>query len=147
MALRERIRLLLTVKGTPTELSLAFSIGVFIGMSPFLGLHTVLALAVASLFRLNKLVTLAGAYITNPWTILPIYTFGTWLGIKVMSHEELLQHIDFRGINVFNLMEFLGQLVVPFFVGTLLLGTISGLMAYFCVYALLKRLRKDGYND
>lgn len=115
MALRERIRLLLTVKGTPTELSLAFSIGVFIGMSPFLGLHTVLALAVASLFRLNKLVTLAGAYITNPWTILPIYTFGTWLGIKVMSHEEILQHIDLRGINVFNLVEFLGQLVVPFF--------------------------------
>jgi len=143
LALRDRIRLLLTVKGSPAELSLSFSIGVFIGMSPFLGLHTLLALGVAALFRLNKLVTLAGAYVTNPWTILPIYTLGTWLGIKVTSHGNILQHIDFRGIRFFNLIDLLGDLFLPFFVGTLLLGTLSSLICYFSLYALLKRIRKE----
>jgi uncharacterized protein (DUF2062 family) len=52
--------------------------GVFIGMSPLLGIHTVLGLFAASVLRLNRLITLVGVYVTNPWTIVPIYSFGTW---------------------------------------------------------------------
>ncbi len=142
MSLSERFRLLLTVKGTSHQIALAFGVGVFIGMSPFLGLHTIMALVVAYVFRLNKLVTLAGAYVTNPWTIIPIYTFGTWMGIKITGTDKVLSSIDFHKVNIINIFRALKELLWPFFAGTLVLGTVSGILSYFLLYMVLKRIRK-----
>ena len=66
-------------------IALAFSVGIFVGMSPLFGIHTILGLILAWIFSLNKFVTIVGVYITNPWTIVPIYTFATWFGGKLLG--------------------------------------------------------------
>ncbi len=142
MSIRDNIRYILTIKGSPHSIAIAFSIGVFIGMSPLLGLHTILALAVASILRLNRMVTLAGAYLTNPWTIVPIYSFSTWFGVKIMGYEELIPEIDFHSVNIFNIFKALKSLLVPFIVGTTVLGFISAIVSYLLIHQLLKRIRK-----
>ncbi len=142
MPISDRLRFILTVRGTPRGTAFAFAMGVFIGISPFLGLHTVMAILFASLFRLNRLVTLAGAYVTNPWTIIPIYTFATWLGAKMTGYRGAFSQVEFRDLNVVNLFKLLKGLVVPFFVGTLFLGLVAGLASYFIVYHMLKRMRR-----
>jgi len=142
LSLGDRLRIIFSVKGTPRKIAFAFSLGVFIGISPFLGLHTLMAIAFASIFRLNKLVTLAGAFVTNPWTIIPIYSFSTWVGIKITGHETTFTHANFKEITIINLFSILKELILPFFVGTILFGLTAGAVSYLLVYSLLKRMRK-----
>ena len=55
---RATFRRLLAIDDPPERTALAFSIGVFIAFSPFLGLHTIAATLVAFLFRFNKIAIL-----------------------------------------------------------------------------------------
>ncbi len=142
MSIKDNIRYILTIKGSPHSIAIAFSVGVFIGMSPLLGLHTVLALAVASLLGLNRMVTLAGTYITNPWTIVPIYSFSTWFGVKITGYDDLIPDIDFHSINILNIFKTLKSLIVPFVVGTTVVSLFSALLSYLLIYQLITRVRR-----
>lgn len=139
MALKDKIQLILSVKDTPQRTSIAFALGIFIGMSPLFGIHTFLGLAVAYLFRLNKLVTIVGVYVTNPWTIIPIYTFSTWVGAKLLGINKILPDIDWSHITFSSVIKDLGPLLMPFIVGTLLIGVLSSVVSYIIIYRLLKR--------
>ena len=138
MALREKIQLILSVKDTPHRISIAFALGIFIGMSPLFGIHTLLGLAVAYVFRLNKLVTIVGVYVTNPWTIIPIYTFSTWVGAKCLGIDKILPDIDWGRITFSSLMNDFSPLLMPFIVGTVLIGVLSSIVSYMIVFHLLK---------
>ena len=113
---------------------MAFSVGVFIGMSPLLGLHTVLGLFIAWLFRLNKVVTVVGVYVTNPWTIVPIYSFGTWLGARLIGINDIIPDVDWAHISMKEFVHAFGPLLMPFVIGTTLLGLVSAFMSYFIVH-------------
>ncbi|MFI5143770.1 MAG: DUF2062 domain-containing protein, partial [Thermoanaerobaculales bacterium] len=52
--LRDRLQSVVGVKEPPARLAAAWAVGIGIGMSPFLGLHTAIALLLAFAFRLNK---------------------------------------------------------------------------------------------
>ena len=70
---RDALRRLLAIDDPPERTALAFSVGVFIAFSPFLGLHTIMATALAFLFRFNKIAIYAGTFINNPFfTLVPI---------------------------------------------------------------------------
>ena len=65
-------------------LALSFSVGAYIAFSPFIGFHTLMALAAIYLFNLNgPAVFTASLLINNPWTMVPVYSadyiFGKWL--------------------------------------------------------------------
>ncbi|RMG06001.1 MAG: DUF2062 domain-containing protein, partial [Nitrospirae bacterium] len=138
------LRIIFTVRDPSWKVSLAFSLGLFIGISPFLGLHTVLALLLAHLLRLNKIVTLSGAYVTNPWTIVPIYTFSTWVGVKITGYEGvIISDINFRELTLGNIASLLRDLLVPFFIGTLFTAMVTAFVAYFMVLYLLRKFRDE----
>ena len=139
MALRQKIKLILEIRDTPHRLSLAFATGVFIGMSPLFGVHTLLGLLVASLFRLNKLTILVGVYITNPWTIVPIYTFSTWVGAKCLGVNNILPDIDWRNITLSVIMKDFGFLIMPFLCGTFIMAALSSLVSYVVLYHLVRK--------
>jgi len=142
LSIKDNIRYILTVKGTPRSIAASFAIGVFIGMSPFLGLHTIMALVVANILGLNRMVTLAGAYLTNPWTIVPIYSFCTWFGVKITGYGDRVPEINFHEITVFNIVNVLKSLLVPFFVGTTVVGLVAAGVSYFAIHSAINRLRK-----
>jgi uncharacterized protein len=78
----------------------AWAVGVGISLSPLLGLHTVIALALAFLLRLNKVDVLLGTLIINPWTLTIYFPAAVTLGtlvtgaklhaVKLISMRELL---------------------------------------------------------
>ena len=139
MALRDKLRLLLAVKDTPHRISMAFAVGIFIGISPLFGIHTILGLLVAHLFKLNRFVTIVGVYITNPWTIIPIYTFCTWVGAKCLGIQKILPDIDWGHITFSTLLKDLGPLLMPFLVGTVLIASLASVVSYAIIYKVLKR--------
>jgi uncharacterized protein len=116
----------------------AFALGIFIGMSPLLGIHTVLGLAAAWIFKLNRLITLVGVYVTNPWTIVPIYSFATFCGAKVLGMENVLPAIDWNNITLLGFFSEFRPLLMPFLIGTTLLGAVSAFLGYLFIYNAAK---------
>ncbi len=134
LRLREKLTVILSIKDSPMKISLSFGIGIFIGMSPLLGFHTILGIAIAWLFNLNKLVTIVGVYITNPWTIVPIYTFSTWVGTKMTGLDMAFSNMNWNHVTILSVFKFMGSLLWPFILGTLLVGTLSGIVGFFLIY-------------
>lgn len=141
MAFRDKLSALLSCQDSPKKIALSFAVGVFIGMSPLFGLHTVLGLLFALLFRLNKFVTLVGVYVTNPWTIIPIYTFGTWCGAKLLGVHDIIPDINWNEVTLTLLLNEMRSLLWPFVWGTTFIGTISALVGYVVIYQAVARRR------
>lgn len=71
---------LLHTHDTPERTGAAFALGVFIGFSPFFGLHTVMGIVLAFALGLNRVAALAGVYANLPWFVAPYYTLATIVG-------------------------------------------------------------------
>jgi len=75
---------LLHTHDTPQRTAAAYALGVFLGFSPLLGLHTVLGLILAFALSLNRVAVLLGVYSNLPWILVPYYTLATWLGAALL---------------------------------------------------------------
>ncbi len=123
------LKRLLHLQDPPHRTALAFGIGVFIAFSPLLGLHTVMAIAVALIFGLNRVAVLAGAWV-NFWALAPCYAFGTFIGALMLGVDTGdLRAIDWnQGIGA--LTSTLGTLFWPIVLGNTVLGAIAAVLAY-----------------
>ncbi|MGH7311879.1 MAG: DUF2062 domain-containing protein, partial [Candidatus Rokuibacteriota bacterium] len=65
--LADRLRALLHLDDPPGKIALALAVGVFISCTPLLGLQTILAILVATVFPLNRAVTVTGVWLNLPW--------------------------------------------------------------------------------
>ena len=153
---RTTFRRLLALDDPPERTALAFSIGVFIAFSPWLGLHTITATLIAFLFRFNKIAIYAGTFINNPFlTLVPIiiasYALGALVlgrplgipaeGIELLKSPHLLTTDYYRQIFVQS-----WDIVWPFTIGATLLSVICSVVAYpLTLWALRKHhKRKQG---
>lgn len=73
---------------TPEELARGTAIGLFVALTPFFGLQVLVSLALAWLFRGNKALAMAMAFVTNPWTMLPIYYAEGRVAEIVIPYEQ-----------------------------------------------------------
>lgn len=86
-AARRFLEQLLHTHDTPRRTAAAYALGVFFGFSPFLGLHTVLALALAFVLNLNRVAVVLGVYSNLPWILPAYYTLATALGAAILGVE------------------------------------------------------------
>lgn len=129
--LKELLRFVLHTDDTPPRAALAFAIGVFIAWTPALGFHILLGLAIAFLFGLNRVAVVAGTFVNNPWTFVPIYTVSAWLGSILTGLEVSAPRLEGKSWSHF--FDFLAQCrpwIVPLTVGSLVLGTLCALVSY-----------------
>ena len=84
----KRIRMLnerlATQERSPKKLALTCCLGIYIGFSPLVGLHTAMTILFGWMFALNSAVIFAiSVLVNNPWTMVPVYSidhvFGKWL--------------------------------------------------------------------
>jgi hypothetical protein len=140
LPVKDFIKKLLHVDDTPERTALAYSIGIFLGFSPFLGLHTVVGLTIAFLFGLNRPAILLGVWTNSPWWIVPYYVAATWVGMQVTG--SLIDWTTLKGIFQFGMdQEFMssvfwsriasqGDLLLSFLIGSFILCTFFSLVAY-----------------
>ena len=127
----EWLRFVLHTDDTPSRAALAFAVGVFIAWTPAFGFHTLLALAVAFLFGLNRVAVLAGTFVNNPWTFVPIYTVSAWIGNWITGSEATAPRLE--GKTWGHMFDFLAQCrpwIVPLTMGTLVLGSACALLSF-----------------
>lgn len=134
MALRDKLKEVVSTEDSPKKIAMSFATGIFIGMSPFVGFHTVLAIGAAWLFKMNKFVTIVGVYITNPWTTVPIYTFATWLGAKILGVDKIIPPLQWHAISCSYLFNEVRFLLWPFVFGSTCVALASAVVGYIIVY-------------
>lgn len=142
MALLDKIKQIVLTNDSPHKVASSVAVGIFLGMSPFFGLHTVLGIAAAWIFNLNKFVTIAAVYITNPWTIVPIYTFATWFGAQLLGMEQIIPDINWKEISFLEFFYQMRSLLFPFLLGTTILGLVSGFAGYAITYWMILRNKR-----
>jgi uncharacterized protein (DUF2062 family) len=149
---RKTLRRLLAIDDPPERTALAFSIGVFIAFSPFLGLHTIMATVIAFLFRFNKVAIYTGTFLNNPFfTLVPIiigsYAVGAFvLGRPLSLPDEGLEllknpHI-FSGDYYRRLFVESWSIVWPFTVGASVLSVVCSVLAYPLTLRALRAYRR-----
>lgn len=74
----------LKIRGNPKEIALGFALGLFVGMTPFMGLHTAIAVPLAALFKWNKFSAALAVWISNPLSAPVIYGISYYVGEKVL---------------------------------------------------------------
>src|SRR5919109_1897901 len=92
--LRRWLEQLLHTHDTPRRTAAAFALGVFLGFSPFLGLHAVMGLALAFLLRLNRVAVILGVYSNLPWIIPAYYTIATLAGATLLGVDIKTQALE-----------------------------------------------------
>jgi len=148
---RTTFRRLLALDDPPERTALAFSIGVFIAFSPFLGLHTILATLVAFLFRFNKVAIYGGTFINNPFfTLVPIIIASYAVGALILGRPlripasgiELLRHPHLLTANYYHkLFRESRDILWPFTIGGMMLSVVCSLIAYPVTSSLLRAHR------
>jgi len=74
----------LKIRGNPREIALGFALGIFVGMTPFMGLHTAIAVPLAALAKWNKFSAALAVWISNPLSAPVIYGATYYIGAKVL---------------------------------------------------------------
>ncbi|MEP7337667.1 MAG: DUF2062 domain-containing protein [Acidobacteriota bacterium] len=144
--LRRAFRSLLNLDDPPERTALAFAIGTFIAFSPVLGLHTILAVVIAVVWRLNKVALFAGVYVTNPWTLAPIiaasWAIGKWF---VASPPIELPDFTFGALMTAIFWEQITaqwRQLLPFAVGATILSIVCSLVSYPLMLYVLRSYRR-----
>ena len=136
----------MSLDDTPERIAQAFALGVFLSFSPLIGLHALIGLIVALLFGLNRCALLLGLLINNPWTLIPIYAAGTYLGgllIGFPPHPSLpsfdWQSLWTRGF----WLQLAGQwhILKPMVVGSFVLSVFLSAFSYVSALYLIRQRR------
>jgi uncharacterized protein (DUF2062 family) len=136
---------------TPERVALAFAVGVFFGFSPFLGLQTLLGIAIALCFRLSRVAVLLGTWVNLPFLVPVYYAVATELGARVLGREPPSKLADDVGLavrqaslsvaGIEHVLDVLRPMLWPFALGSTLGGLLLGGMAYGLIVAVLRARR------
>lgn len=131
---------LFTFNQSPRVKAFSVGVGVFIGLTPFWGFHTLIAIGIAVLFRLNKLLTVLSSYISFP-PLIPFIIYIQWKAGSLFFVNELPKGMS--------LTEKIENYSLHYFAGSGLLAVSAGLITGFLVYflILLKRKHKSIFNE
>lgn len=140
---------LLHLDDPPRRLACALAVGVFISCTPFWGLQTVLAIVVASLFRLNRAVTIMGTWINLPWFAPFVYGAAIQVGVLVApglreadgaSLEILLR--DPGALSWATVWSWVRGSSLLLLIGSAIVGTVAAVVTYTVALAALARHRR-----
>jgi uncharacterized protein (DUF2062 family) len=143
---------LLHVHDTPSRTAAAYALGVFLGFSPFLGLHTLVAIVLAFVLNLNRVAVLLGVYSNLPWIMAGYYAFTTMMGAALLRVTpppdlqarlaELFEQSIRSAAFWHDLVRLLRPLLWPYTLGSLIGATVLSAVAYRVALEFVVRRRR-----
>ncbi|MHC4872116.1 MAG: DUF2062 domain-containing protein [Planctomycetota bacterium] len=137
-------RQLVKLRATPHAIALGTAIGIFVGMTPTVGLQMLIGVIIATVVGANRVAAALPAWITNPFTIVPIYSFNYWLGtffVKGPGLEEF--KIKISQLSGWRSVYDLGvDILVPLTIGCCLVGIALAIPAYPLAYRMVSIFRR-----
>ncbi len=124
-------------EGSPGERARGLAFGVFAGCFPFFGLQTILGIALASLFKGNRVLAVAGTWISNPITYIPLYLFNYEIGCLILGSKT--ENIVFRELTWDNIIGNSSILTIRVLIGSFIVGLGASLISGLLVFKYLQR--------
>ena len=116
---------------SPLKSAQAMALGVFIGLTPLWGFHTILVLSLAVLFKLNKVISFAFTNVSFP----PFIPFTVYAGIMIGNYV-LGEPTDYSFADFEENFEFVKSLKT-YVVGSFILASVMSVMVGIVAYLLL----------
>jgi len=139
------------LRGDPKILAGGTALGVLIGLTPTMPLHTVLIIGLTLLTRTSTIAGIVSSFlICNPLTYFPIYYFSLQVGNKITPYDinwsnvrdvlDLLVKSD----KILHSIKILGNLgyetVVVMVAGGFVIALPCAVISYYCALYLFKNL-------
>lgn len=142
----------LHVDDTPHRIALGVALGIFWAWTPTMGIQMILTIATAALFRANKVVGIPFVWISNIFTIVPIYLPNYWVGTGLLG-TEFNETVFYRFVDAavmsgtwlerFNAgWEAMWGILAPLWVGSMVVATALGLLSYLSMRMAVLRYRR-----
>lgn len=126
------------IKSSPDAIARGLALGVFIGFTPFFGLHILIALFLSFILRQNKIATFVGVWVSNPVTAPFIYALEYEIGRMLLGQPAIGFFVLSREFT----WETAIQLGLPLGVGSIALGLPMALISYALTLRLIPWLRQ-----
>lgn len=141
------------IDDSPHRIALGVSLGMFTAFLPFLGLHSIIALLLAFLARANKAVALLCSWISNPFTVIPIFipcyllgraVIGVFTNIPMTGKTEVaatLRHtLSYSSLSAEFWKEMgslFGKIGLELVTGSLICGVTTAFVSYFVMFNII----------
>ncbi len=140
---RSLLKQVLHLEESPQRTALAFAVGAAIAFCPLYGFHMVLVGICTWAFRLNFVALLAGAFINNPWTLVPVLGATYWIGAVILGRSDR-PSFDWNELGFRAVYEQVMPYAVPFAVGGIVLSLVAGIVAYpLALYLITKHRHRS----
>ena len=131
------------IRGRPREIALGFALGIFIGMTPTMGVQMPIAVFFAAMLKWSKISAAFGVWITNPFTSPFIYGFTYIVGAKLLGLKATLKLPDDLTWSI--VKEMLKNAPVIFgalTVGGIIIGLPLAVLSYYLSFAAVTRYQQ-----
>ena len=125
---------------SPKKIALGMGIGVLMAFSPLAGTQTVSALFLAFLFRANRISTLAGTLVANPFTMPVFYFSEILIGKEILGFSLATPEGGWGDID--GVFTFGRDILFSSFLGFAILGPLASIVFYLVTYRAAIFLRE-----
>jgi hypothetical protein len=132
------------IRGNPREIARGFALGLFVGMSPFMGFHMAIAVFVAAMVKWNKIAAATGVWISNPLTAPVLYGATYMTGARFLGRTPAA--VSPGNLDLMQFLQAVGQ--APEFlwiltVGGIILGLPTALAGYYLAHSAITQYREE----
>jgi uncharacterized protein (DUF2062 family) len=142
--IKHGIARLKNLPGDPHYVAKGMAIGVFVSMTPTIPFHTVIALALAFIFRASKLTAAMGVWFSNPLTI-PVFYFASYqVGSLLFGH---LSACKGACESITDLLKLGVEVTLASIIGGIVIGIVPAIAAYFITRTVVARIKSHRVSD
>ena len=127
--IRRAVDGLIHLHGSPEEVAWGLAVGLFVAMTPTIGLQMVMAVFLAGLLRVNSAAAAAGVWVTNPLTAPFFYSITYYVGAKILGHQASV--VAHHGVDLRVLWEAGSHVFWACMVGGGVVGLALALISYY----------------
>lgn len=161
---RSKIKSLLLVRDRPNTVALGVGVGLFVALTPTVGVQIAIILMLAAIprVRFNIPVALAMIWISNPFTTIPLYYGMYWIGILLLGQQlisfsmfkqklrtvieatkEVEGFFESLWVGVKGFFDIGLDLAIPMWIGGVVLGIVCSVPAACLTYRwLMQRMQR-----
>jgi len=132
------------IRGRPREIALGFALGIFIGMTPTMGIQMPIAVFFAAIFKWSKISAVFGVWVTNPFTSPFIYGITYIVGAKLLGLKLTMTLPDnFSWSVVQEMLKNAPMIFGALTVGGILIGLPLAILSYYLSFAAVNKYQQS----